>query len=119
MDVPVLCNWLRKGCGFVAGVLETAPGIAVPRLAVLSTLCICAASYKGQDGEGSSKLFKGRPIQSRFLSPHVQHGIVVLSALPEGPKSHPCYQVQVTKAFRQGRGCIRQVYQLGDLSRQL
>lgn len=53
----------------MVGVLETAPGIAVLHLAVLSTLLIYAASYKGQDGEGSSKLLKGRTIQTHFLSP--------------------------------------------------
>lgn len=50
-------------------VLETTFGIAVPNLAVLSTLLMYAASNKGQDGEGSSKLFKGKTIQTYFLSP--------------------------------------------------
>lgn len=103
----------------MVGVLETAPGIAVLYLAVLSTLLIYAASCKGQDGEGSSKLLKGRTIQTHFLSPPVQYGIGMLSAVPQGPKSHARYQVQVTKEFRQGRGCISQVYHPGDLSRQL
>lgn len=54
-----------------------------------------------------------------FLVPHVQHGIVMLSAAPQGSKCHPHYQVQVTKVFRQGKGSVSQVYHLDDLSRQL
>lgn len=42
-----------------------------------------------------------------------------LSAVPQGPKSHPHYQVWVTKVFRQGRGWISQLYHPGDPSRQL
>ncbi|KAJ7400385.1 homogentisate 1,2-dioxygenase [Pitangus sulphuratus] len=45
---PVLCNRLRKRCGFVVGgVLETASGIAVPYLAGLFTPCFWASSYEG------------------------------------------------------------------------